>query len=127
MKAHEQFQKMLRKIEGTFEYELEWLLWDLTEQIVSYMNQEGISQTELAERLDVSSARVTKLLKGHPNMTLKTILKVARALHCEVALSLRTKHVLTVHQGNGTPEFRKFNRALTLPSLSYEYTSDVAA
>lgn len=127
MKAHEWYQRTLERVQGTLEYELEGVLLDLTEQMVRHMEREGINRSELAKRLKVSNARVTRLLSGQPNMRLKTVVKVARALNCDVALSLQTKHVLTVHQGNGTPEFRKFNRPLTLPSLSHDYTSVFAA
>lgn len=127
MKPHEWYQKTLEKVQGTLEFELEGILLDLTEQIVRHMEREGINRSQLAKRLGCFPAQITKLLSGHPNMTLETIVKVARALNCEVALFLHTKLMLRVYQGNETPEFKKFNLTLALPSLSHEYSSAAAA
>lgn len=40
----------------------------------------GISQVELAARMDVSPAQVTKILSGKENLGLKTIDKIENAL-----------------------------------------------
>jgi len=103
MKAHEEYQRILREVRDTLEYELEGLLLELTEQIVRHMEREGINRTGLARRLGKSSPYVTKLLSGKPNMTLETIVKVARALKCEVSLNLESKYALFVVDRVNTP------------------------
>ena len=44
------------------------------------MQEQGVSRSELAERLDVSRAYITKVLNGHGNMTLRTLVRLALAL-----------------------------------------------
>jgi len=60
----------------------DWLLLSvrLALKIRSLMNAEGISQSELARRMNVSPAQVTKILSGQENLGLKTIAKVEAAL-----------------------------------------------
>ena len=125
MKANEFYEKMLRDVKGTLEFELEGVLLDLTEQIVQNMEREGLNRTELAKRLGVSNAYVTKLLTGQPNMTLETVVKVARALRCEAYLNLQFKHVLNVPHENGAPEYEMYNHSVQ--GLDYGYSSSSAA
>ncbi len=67
------------------EYQIDnrdWLLLSarLALKIRSLMMTEGINQSELARRMGVSPAQVTKILSGQENLGLKTIAKVASAL-----------------------------------------------
>lgn len=71
-----------------YEFKTEALLLDINEQIVSWMQQEGITRSELAAKLGVSRAAITKLLGGKPNLTLKTLCKVATALGLEAQVQL---------------------------------------
>lgn len=60
----------------------EWLL--ISQQIALaiffFLQEERISQKELAERMGVSPTYVGKLLKGKENLTLETIVKVQKAI-----------------------------------------------
>lgn len=67
------------------EYQIEnrdWLLLSvkLAMKIRRLINAEGISQSELARRMRVSPAQVTKILSGRENLGIKTIAKVESAL-----------------------------------------------
>jgi transcriptional regulator with XRE-family HTH domain len=55
---------------------------------VRVMQASGITKAELARRMGVSKARVTNLLSGMPNMTLRTLAVVAVALGGEFRMSL---------------------------------------
>ena len=59
-----------------------WLLLSvrLAMKIRSIMASEGITQVELARRMGVSTAQVSKILSGHENLGLKTIAKIETAL-----------------------------------------------
>lgn len=48
------------------------------------LRTENISQTELASRMGVSCAQITKLLSGKENVGLQTIAKVEKALGCKL-------------------------------------------
>ncbi len=67
------------------EYQIEnrdWLLLSvkLALKIRSLMAADGISQSELARRMGVTPAQVSKILSGQENLGLKTIAKVESAL-----------------------------------------------
>jgi transcriptional regulator with XRE-family HTH domain len=65
---------------NTFEYRLEKVLFDVAEQVCKLIESQGVSRSELAQRLAVTPAYVTKLLSGNPNLTIKTLLKLSDAL-----------------------------------------------
>lgn len=44
------------------------------------LRAKGITQRELAKKLDVSTSQVTKILSGKENLSLQTIAKVGKAL-----------------------------------------------
>lgn len=70
-------QQMEHQIENR-----DWLLLSvkLAMKVRSLMASEGICQSELARRMGVSPAQITKILSGHENLGLKTIAKIESAL-----------------------------------------------
>src|SRR3990167_6727771 len=70
----------------TFDYRLEKILLQLGEDICLLMEQQGLSRTQLAERMGVSPAYITKILSGNPNLTIKSLLKLADAMCKELML-----------------------------------------
>lgn len=70
-------------------YQAERLSILLTEEIVRLMESEGVSRSELAARMGVSKALISRLLGGAPNMTLRTLASIAVALESEVTIKLR--------------------------------------
>lgn len=61
-------------------YYEEGLLLDVADRIIAAMDNKGVSRAELARRLKVSPAYVTKLLRGHANLSLESLAKVAFVL-----------------------------------------------
>ena len=53
---------------------------DIALSVYHYMQKTGITQRELAKKMDVSAAYVGKLLKGSENLTLETICKLQNAI-----------------------------------------------
>ncbi len=85
----ERFLELVDKNKDSLEFKLEELLYDITEEIYKRMENLGMSQQDLARKLGVSSAYVSKILRGNENISLKTLLKVALALDLEVELYLK--------------------------------------
>ncbi len=54
--------------------------WKVALRVLTLLKRKGISQTELAEKMNVSRQQVTKIVKGKENMTLETIDKLEQAL-----------------------------------------------
>jgi len=50
------------------------------------MHATGVSQKDIAEKLDVSEAWVSKFLNREPDVRLSTLVKVAWALNCKWAV-----------------------------------------
>lgn len=59
---------------------VEQLTLDIMVQIGTVMEEEGISQKELADALDIWPSATSQLLSGDQNVSIKQLVKVALAL-----------------------------------------------
>lgn len=80
MNGRQWFQQYLDRYRDDPDYILEGVILDVTEQIVAAMEEQEVSRSELAERMGVSRAYITKLLRGEGNTTLRTLVRIALAL-----------------------------------------------
>ena len=87
------FEKMLDTVKDSFEFRLETIILDITEQISKRMNERQINRTQLAKALDVSPAAVTKILNGNSNFTLKTLLSLGDVLDLDLSINFRPKEI----------------------------------
>jgi DNA-binding Xre family transcriptional regulator len=71
------------------EYHSEAIALRVIEQAVQIMKDKGISRTQLAERMGVSRAYVTRLFNAPPNLTLRSLAQLALALETKLLVSLR--------------------------------------
>lgn len=83
MKAAERFNKLLEQSKQSPEFRTEKAILGLTEEILSQMERQNVSRTELARRLGKNPAFVTKLLRGDNNFTFDTVVRIARTLEME--------------------------------------------
>jgi predicted transcriptional regulator len=67
---------------GQAEYGHEIAISAFTNEVARLMDEQGVSQSELARRLGVSRARVSQLLQHKSSPTLRTMVDVAAALGC---------------------------------------------
>jgi transcriptional regulator with XRE-family HTH domain len=74
------FREALKQAREHAEYYEEDMLLDVSARLVDEMERQGVTRSELARRLNVTPAYVTKLLRGHANLTVGTMAKVAFAL-----------------------------------------------
>ena len=79
----ESFASLLEDARSNDAYFEERAILEFTEQVVAKMHERKISKKELAERMNVSPAFVTKFLSGDNNFTFCLVVKVARALDME--------------------------------------------
>jgi transcriptional regulator with XRE-family HTH domain len=87
----ERFADLLRRAESTDAYQIDRLKVEISERIYNAMKEQGVSNAELARRLGKSRAYVTKLLRGTTNFTLESLVRIGRALSCEVEFELLSK------------------------------------
>jgi len=67
------------------------LILDFTEGLHKIMEANGVSRSELARRLGVSPAYITKVLRGNVNFTLDSMVRLVRAAGGEVSLQVAPK------------------------------------
>jgi len=67
------------------------LILDFTEGLHRMMEVNQVSRSELARRLGVSPAYVTKVLRGNVNFTLDSMVRLVRAAGGEVSLQVAQK------------------------------------
>ena len=80
------FSETLAEFKQDFEFRLDAKILDFTEQICEVMERKGISRSELAESLGKNKSYVSRVLNGHVNLTLKTMLQFAEAVSEELDL-----------------------------------------
>jgi len=75
------FKDLYREAERREEYWVAGAILEFTESLTVVMEAQGVTRAELARRLGVSAAYVTKMLRGNANFTLRSMVRAARALH----------------------------------------------
>lgn len=91
MKSGTWFTDKLKEFESDLEFRTEEVIIAFTEKVVAAMRERGMSRVELAQRLGVSKAFVTKLLNGNPNLTIRTMVSLAAALECELLVDIQPR------------------------------------
>jgi transcriptional regulator with XRE-family HTH domain len=81
--------------EAQVDRELSELVTQLTNEINWHMHQRGLSRADLASRMGVSPGRVSQVLSGGENLTLRTLASLATALDGRFELSLRPREPAT--------------------------------
>lgn len=85
------FNDMLEQYKDDIDFLTEEAIIEFNEKIVKRLKELNLSRTELANKLGVSKAFITKLLNGNPNLTIKTMVSIAKALDCNLELDLCPK------------------------------------
>jgi len=75
------FEEGLKRAKKHFAYYEEGLFIDVAARIIDAMEARGVTRSDLARRLEVSPAYVTKVLRGHANLSLESLAKLAFALN----------------------------------------------
>jgi len=83
------FEELFQRAEERPGYWVELAKLEFTEKMLARMKQLGISKSQLATRLASSPPFVSRLVSGHNNFTLETMVRVALALDCEYRAHLQ--------------------------------------
>jgi len=70
------------------DYQVEDVILSLTGEFLERLELTGTTRTELASRLGVKPPRVTRILQGNDNFTLRTVVHMADALGCKLVFAL---------------------------------------
>lgn len=110
----ERFEAQLRRDLQDPDYLQEWLILCFSEQILAVLAEEGLSRTDLAERLGVSRQYVTKLINRTPNLTLHSLAEIAAALGRQVTVRLEPLPVSQVAVEVPEAEARRGEKPVSL-------------
>ncbi len=99
------FLENLEKVQNTFDYRLENILLDVGENIALFMKEQNLNRSQMAQRLGVSRAYVTKILNGNPNLTIKTLLRLSDVLEKDLKIMFWSK---LTNKGTDTPKIITF-------------------
>jgi len=116
----ERIRNFIKENENSFWFKLEELLYDLTETIYERMKQKGISQRELAKRLGVSDAYISKILKGNENISLKTLLKLALALGLNVEIKMQPIEQRSYRKNEESTSNRSWQEVIDFPEYKFD-------
>jgi transcriptional regulator with XRE-family HTH domain len=111
-------EKLLLKFENarkTFDYRLEKVLFGVAEQLSSQLEKQSLTRNDLAKRMGVSGAYVTKILNGNPNLTIKSLLKLSDALGQELAIQLYREIVIPTLASNAVQGSLKYRKLKLVP------------
>ena len=84
-------------IEARVDEELSLLVTQLMNEINWHMRERGLTRADLASRMGVSPGRISQVLSGGENLTLRTLASIATALDARFEMDLRPREA-----GNGT-------------------------
>ena len=87
--SNRSFTQLLEQAKAGDAYWVDKAALEFTEGLCERMDQQGVSRAEFARRLGVSRGYVTKVLRGNVNITLETMVKLARAVGGEVDVRVR--------------------------------------
>ena len=79
--------------------ELSLLVTQLMNEINWHMRDRGLTRADLASRMGVSPGRISQVLSGGENLTLRTLASIATALDSRFELDLRPRET-----GNATAD-----------------------
>lgn len=89
------FKELLNDAKEEDTYWIGSAILDFTEGLHKIMETNGVSRSELARRLSVSPAYITKVLRGNINFTVDSMVRLIRAaggeIHIQVEKRLQNK------------------------------------
>lgn len=84
MEHKELFLKKLKEYEKDPEYILYSLIFEINEEICKALERNNLNYKQFAEKLNVKPAYISKLLNGQPNLSIKSLVKIALALNLKI-------------------------------------------
>jgi len=109
------------------EYELARLSRDLTTAITWYMDEHNWSQRRLADKLGVTPGRVSQILSGDENLTVRTLAAVCAALDAHMEATLIPNRGQLLDRDYGHPQTADFPEARPAPLVPAPVRAPVPA
>jgi transcriptional regulator with XRE-family HTH domain len=91
-----------RATETQVDEEMLTLVTSLTNEITWHMRERGLSRADLAARMGVSPGRVSQILGGGENLTLRTLAALSTALDARFGIELTALKTDDAYRAEGT-------------------------
>jgi antitoxin component HigA of HigAB toxin-antitoxin module len=78
-------------IEAQVDEELSRLVTQLTNEVTVHLREHGLTRAELASRMGVSPGRISQVLSGGENLTLRTLAALSTALDAQFDVQLTSR------------------------------------
>jgi transcriptional regulator with XRE-family HTH domain len=98
METYGWYDEFHKKAAESLEYKVAMREMIITEQIIAVMEELNISRAELARRLKISKAAVSKFLNNGSNITLQRAVAIADALGCDLDFSFKKRSAVSATQ-----------------------------
>lgn len=121
-------EQLVEKFRDDPDYVAEQMVLAFGESMVECMSQRQFNRAELANRMGVSKAYITRILNGKPNMTIRTMAGIAVALKAklDVTMECPTHDWRWITQSGGTQESWRVIEHDGSPQRPYEETEALA-
>jgi transcriptional regulator with XRE-family HTH domain len=87
------FKEIFAYSRDSFEYALDRVILRFTKKVAEILKENGLSKRDLAAKVGCTPPNISKVFSGSPNLTVASMLKIARAVDCELQIELRPKTV----------------------------------
>jgi transcriptional regulator with XRE-family HTH domain len=91
-------------VEAKIDEEMHGLVTHLTNEITWHMRERGLTRADLAARMGVSPGRVSQILGGGENLTLRTLAALATALDARFDFALSSLKAEDSYTSRGTAD-----------------------
>ena len=88
MRNKKDLSDLLHEVRNSFEYRLESITQTFSDELWLAMSARDLNQAQLARNAGVSRQFLTRIFRGIPNLTLKTMAKLAEAVSYRLYLHL---------------------------------------
>jgi transcriptional regulator with XRE-family HTH domain len=86
------FKELIDEAKDRDTYWTASMILDFTEGLHKIMEANGVTRSDLARRLRVSPAYITKVLRGNVNFTVDSMVRLARAAGGEVSINIAPRN-----------------------------------
>ena len=83
------FDQLFAELEKSDIYWFEGIRIEFAEEVCKQMELQGVTEEELAKRLGKHISSVKRIFTGNSAFDLKYLVRIAKALNCEINLTLK--------------------------------------